>query len=242
MHAAAEQRRQGGFAVAILTLVLAVLPVHQAAAELIEDAQTWLTLSTVGHLGATATPWRYLLDLHSRIDDGSSRFGLAIVRGGFGYAVTPAMILWTGYSHVVIDPQGPGGNISEHRIWEQMTWVAPHPIAGMLLSTRSNLEQRSQETGSEVGWRLRQLFKLIRPLSAGSPWSLVAADEVMFNLNGTAWGVADGFDQNRAFAGLGLNVNAHARAEVGYMNQFVARDSSPDVMNHAVAVNILLNF
>jgi hypothetical protein len=71
---------------------------------------------------------------------------------------------------------------------------------------------------------------------------LVALDEIFFNLNATRWGVADGFDQNRAFAGLGLAMNSHTRAEVGYLNQFIAREGARDRMHHVISLNLFLSF
>lgn len=221
---------------------LALLCAAPLRAEVIDDTQTWLNVTAVGHLGAATTPWRYWLDVQARFDDDSSRFGTGILRPGLGYALSPTTTIWAGYGHFVTDPQGPGGNITEDRAWQQLSWNAPQPLFGMQFASRSRLEQRAHENGSEVGWRLRQLFKLIHPLATGSPWSLVAIDEVFISLNGTGWGAADGFDQNRLFAGIGYAFNAHARAEVGYLNQYVARERVPDRMNHAASLNLLLNF
>lgn len=213
-----------------------------AAAELIEDTQTWLNATAVGHLGAQSTPWRYWLDVQARFDDDSSRFGVGILRPGLGYALSARTTVWAGYGHIVTDTIGPGGNVIEHRAWQQLSWSAPQPVAGTQISSRTRFEQRAHENGSEIGWRLRQLYKLVHPLATGSPWSLVAIDEVFVNFNGTGWGAADGFDQNRAFAGIGLALNAHARAEVGYLNQYVAREEAADRMVHAASLNLLLNF
>jgi hypothetical protein len=225
----------------LLCCVVALLPVTEAVADPIEDTQTWANVTAVGHAGATGSPWRYWLEGQARFDDDSSRFGLGILRPGVGYALAPNTTLWLGYGYFSADPPGPVDNLEEHRIWQQLSWTAPQTLAGMTVSSRSRLEQRSHESGSEVGWRARQLFKVIRPLGQG-PWSLVALDEIFFNLNATRWGVADGFDQNRAFAGLGLAMNSHTRAEVGYLNQFIAREGARDRMHHVISLNLFLNF
>ena len=221
--------------------MVAFWPAQAAVADLLEDSQTWANITAVGHAGATGSPWRYWLEAQARFDDDSSRFGLGILRPGVGYALTPTTTAWLGYGYFSADPPGPVDNLEEHRIWQQLSWNAPQALAGMKVSSRSRLEQRAHESGNEVAWRARQLFKVIRPLGAG-PWSLVALDEVFFNLNGTRWGVADGFDQNRAFAGLGFAINAQARAEVGYLNQFIARDGAADRMQHVTSLNLLLSF
>lgn len=56
--------------------------------------------------------------------------------------------------------------------------------------------------------------------------------------------IARGYDQNRAFVGLGYKVNQYATVELGYMNQFINRPHSAraDQMMHNFVANLFLNF
>ena len=99
-----------------------------------------------------------------------------------------------------------------------------------------------------VEWRLREFLRFSHPLGDGSPLSLVLWDEVFVRLNSTTPSTRFGFDQNRAFAGLGYTFSEKARVEIGYMNQLIlARVVSRQEqkfdqrMNHILSVSSFLN-
>ena len=107
---------------------------------------------------------------------------------------------------------------------------------------RTRLEQRYLDEHAGLGWRLRQFVRASRALGPGSRWSAIAYDELFVNLNDTRWGVAGGLDQNRAFAGVGMQFAREARFEIGYLNQYVVRDGAADRMNHILSLGLFLNF
>lgn len=72
-------------------------------------------------------------------------------------------------------------------------------------------------------------------------FSVVASDEFFANINKTNYGADDGFDQNRAFGGIGYNFNKNIKTELGYMNQYI-RKLGPDQMDHILSVNLYLNY
>lgn len=212
-----------------------------ARAELEEDSQLWLAATTIGRwpAGATDAPSRvrYWLEGQIRFDDDASRHQQHILRPGLGYDLTPRLTLWAGYAWIDTDPIR-GRSTGEHRPWQQLTWSAAQPLAGFAFSTRSRLEQRLVEDSSDAGWRLRQLFRGQHPLRG--PWSLVLQDEVFVNFNDTDAGAARGFDQNRMFAGFAYQFAPTARAEIGYLNQFIGRLERDDRMNHILSLGIVL--
>ncbi|WP_135276941.1 DUF2490 domain-containing protein [Methylotenera oryzisoli] len=53
--------------------------------------------------------------------------------------------------------------------------------------------------------------------------------------------VKSSFDQNRLFLGVGRKILTTTNLEVRYLNQYVAM-SSPDRMNHVIAINITQSF
>jgi len=212
-----------------------------ARAELEEDSQLWLAVTTIGRwpAGSAQEPsrLRYWLEGQVRFDDDASRHQQHILRPGLGYDLTPRLALWVGYAWIDTDPIR-GRSTGEHRPWQQLTWAAAQPLAGFAFSTRSRLEQRLVEDSSDAGWRLRQLFRGQRPLRG--PWSLVLQDEVFVNFNDTDAGAASGLDQNRLFAGFAYQFTPTARAEAGYLNQFIGRPERGDRMNHILSLGIVL--
>ena len=61
------------------------------------------------------------------------------------------------------------------------------------------------------------------------------------NINRTDYGADDGFDQNRAFVGVGYNFDKHIKTEIGYLNQDIRR-KGPDLMDHILSVNLFLAY
>lgn len=53
------------------------------------------------------------------------------------------------------------------------------------------------------------------PLTVAPSYSVVVSNEYFLNLNNANWGPRRGFDQNRAFIGLGYNFTSKIRTEVG---------------------------
>lgn len=227
----------------LLLATILLLPSVTATADPLEDFHTWLNVTATGTLGGATSPWRFWMEMQGRFDDDSSRFFQSIVRPGVGYTLSPSTSLWAGYAWIPTDPPGNGpGTLTEHRGWQQLIWNAPQPVAGFNFTSRSRLEQRNLDSGDDVGWRVRQLLRTVHPLGTDTPWTLVVQDELFVNLNSTDWGAADGFDQNRGFAGVGYKLSAHARTEVGYMNHYLRRSGNVDRMNHLLSLNLFLTF
>ncbi|MBC7756939.1 MAG: DUF2490 domain-containing protein [Bdellovibrio sp.] len=67
------------------------------------------------------------------------------------------------------------------------------------------------------------------------------SDELFFSANSTDWCAASGFDQNRAFNGLGYKLNKHNAFEIGYLNQFV-NTRKADRENHVLSTPWAMNF
>lgn len=221
-------------------LFAALVGAAPAAAD--EDFHTWGAIVATGPLSTALPDARFWLEGQGRFDDDSSRFNQGIVRAAFGHAFTSRAVLWAGYAYIPTHPPGSGNNTVEHRPWQQFTWRAAAPFAGLTMSTRTRLEQRFVEGGAETGWRFRQLIKLTRPMVTDERMYLALWNEVLVNLNSTDWGAGDGFDQNRVFAGLGIQLAPGWVTEVGYMNQYIARDRRADASNHVLSLTLFVNF
>jgi hypothetical protein len=71
------------------------------------------------------------------------------------------------------------------------------------------------------------------------PVGLVAWDELFIGFNDVSWGPSAGYDQNRLFLGVARPVDDWGRVEVGYLLAHLDRE--PDLVAHAVAVNLFVN-
>jgi hypothetical protein len=199
-------------------------------AQTISDGRLWVNL-TVQERAGTESPWRWYFELQGRGRDGAEDLDQMLVRPALGYDLTPRSSLWAGYGYTPSYP--PNADVStEHRAWQQYLWAGPG--LGSLLQWRSRLEERSIEGNDRLAWRYRQLWRLARRLSSNDRGpSFVAWDELFLHLNDTAR-TASGFDQNRAFAGVGFGAGPFIRVEVGYLNQAIRSASGPNRRNHVL--------
>jgi hypothetical protein len=214
-----------------------------AAGQTIDDAGEWNALFAQGDVKTSEgekAGYKWWFDGHLRLFDDADGFGQSIVRPGLGYVLSDKSTVWGGYAWIRTSP-ATGADFDEHRAWQQLTWS--EALESAKLDFRSRLEQRFVETGSDTGWRFRQLVALRRPFQMDPRFTFVVWDEVFLNVNDTDWGARDGFDQNRAFIGFGWKPDAEStwRIETGYLHQFVNRPSRDDLSNHILSINLFWN-
>ncbi len=218
-----------------LAMAAALLAMSPAHAD-IRDAQGWLNVTGFGPVRGKLLAWA---EVQTRFGEDVSRLSQSIIRPGLGYQVSKSVQIYAGYGRITNHTPGP--DVGEDRLWQQLSWSGA-PIAGGVISTRSRLEQRFVESGSDTGWRLRHWTKFNRPLRPGADLALVLTSEVFVALDDTDWGARSGFDQMRNFAGVGFTVAPKARIEAGYMNQYINRIGSNDRMNHIASANLFVRF
>lgn len=211
-----------------------------ATAQPRHDAGLWTAVFGNGRFepGGEDSPLRWWFDGQARFLDDAGGFNQLLIRPGLGYAVGGDHTLWYGYAYIRTDSVSPDDGFDEHRMWQQWTYT---PTAGRWsFLHRSRLEERWVETGTDVGLRWRQMARAQYTFTDSSRWSAIAWDEVFFHLNDTDWGARAGFDQNRAFLGVGFRSDADSRTrvEAGYLNQFIYRRGGADGMNHILSLSI----
>jgi len=214
-----------------------------ATAQPTEDFQTWGSVTAIGNfdvLNPKLKNFKYWLEGQGRFGNDTSTFSQGILRTGLGFDLNKNTSIWLGYAWIPTDEPFTKNSFDENRIWQQLLWNKKYAFASVM--SRSRLEQRFVPTGSDVGWRVRQMFKASIPLSFAPSFSLVASEEIFINLNNTNWGANDGFDQNRIFAGIGFNFDKNTKTEIGYMNQYIHKATGQDQMNHLLSVNLFLTF
>mgnify|MGYP001817081588 CR=1 FL=1 len=213
-------------------------------AQTVDDFGAWFSANTQGAIGLCDEDckWRWWFDGHLRFLDDSDGFNQSILRPGLGYQIGPHTNVWLGYAWINTLPASGNPVFDENRFWQQLLWS--RKVGCQTLFSRSRLEQRFVETGSDTGWRLRQFVKLDRPFYETSAMSFVAWDEAFFDLNRTDWGQQGSFSQNRLFLGLGRTFNGpHSpKIEIGYLHQFERRKSAGDRFNHIVSTNWFWTF
>lgn len=213
-----------------------------AQAKTTEDFQTWGNITataSLDKLNPDLKNFKVWLEGQGRFGNDTSLFSQGMLRTGLGYQLNQQTSVWLGYAWVPTDEPFTKKAFDEHRIWQQIMWSDKFSFG--TLTSRSRLEQRFIPTGSQIGWRFRQMFKISVLLSFATDFSLVASDEYFANINKTNYGADDGFDQNRAFAGVGYNFNKNIKTEIGYMNQYI-RKTGPDRMDHILSLNLFLNY
>ncbi|MEM9353715.1 MAG: DUF2490 domain-containing protein [Planctomycetota bacterium] len=211
-------------------------------AQTLDDAGLWFAAFGNGKLSPFSdkpSRLRWWLDAHYRLRDDTDGFNQSILRPGLGYEFAENQALWVGYAWIRTSPVA-GDDIDEHRLWQQ--WTAAPSWGDYRFLHRSRFEQRwFEDVSDDVALRWRQLFRTQRVLTSSPEWSLIGWDEAFFHLNDTDR-IRSGFDQNRAFLGVGYRRKADApiRTEIGYLNQFINLQGGVDRMNHILSVNFFL--
>lgn len=191
--------------------------------------------------------WTLLSDVQLRSSDGWEDVRNLIGRAGASYAITPSLSLAAGYAYIdTFTPAAP--TRTEHRSWQQL--VLQQKPAGLALTHRLRLEQRFIERASGddlYSDRLRYFLRLQVPLASngGQPFVrgtyLAFQNEVFLHLTAGSRLNGQRFDQNRAYAALGLRLNPTLDVEAGYLNQHL-KGRSRDTDNHVVQLALYTRF
>lgn len=209
-----------------------------ASAQTVTDERLWFMM-TLQERGGDASPWRWSSDIIVRGRDVASDLDTLSVRGTVTYALGEQSSLGGGYVLAATYPVS-GGTTVEHRWFGQ--YVASGRLGGTSLSYRARIEARFIEGNSGEVTRLRNQIRVSRPVRSGSRLSVVASDELFVHLNDTSRN-AQGIDQNRAFAGIGVALGRAGRIELGYLNQFSpGHRGAADRMNHILSTNLSIAF
>lgn len=238
-----------------LFMGLMTLPMLSVAADHIEGTEQLFALwgnVTVNGKFSKDSPWVYWADLSLRAaqefnlytqshelinNDRNMVLGAVVTHDAIGYKFNDNHLVHVGYAFQhSVDPYSKVP-INENRAWEQYTYSTPTSIGNF--SARSRLEQRTVNIGDDTGVRFRQQLKLSYPLD--DKWALVASDEIFVNANTVDWGPVSGLDQNRVFVGVGYKFDKIWRTEIGYMNQYVNRDTVYDRDFDTVSLNLFVD-
>ena len=226
----------------VLSLLALFLP-GVAVSDVDDDFAVWGAVQGQGSFvenDSALKNWQWWMEGQGRFFNDAGRLGQSIIRPGIGYKLSDNFSAWLGYAWILTRPLG-RSETNEHRIWQQLSWKDSFSWGGLFSRTR--LEQRFLSHGDDTGWRFRQFIKVTHPLYFERLY-LSLWDEVFVNINSTNFGAVSGFNQNRAFAGLGVYIDSkqHFRFELGYMNQFIGNENRFDAMNHIISTNLFIRY
>ncbi|MDB4962933.1 MAG: hypothetical protein JWP01_2932 [Myxococcales bacterium] len=212
----------------LLASVAAVAPAHA-------EIQAWDVITLMARLDESGGPAGWV-DLQLRRRGGSTQY---LARPALGWAFSPTLFAHVGYAWIPTAPDD-GTYSSEHRVWQQALFNGT-ARPDLKYQVRARVEQRFGP-GSGVGLRLRGLGRVQWQPSDRVPLQLVVWDELFVGLNETTDFALQGFDQNRAFAGVGVDTAIKGlRVEAGYLHLLTqAGDRTDHVLGFFVTANTWL--
>ncbi|MCB5191775.1 DUF2490 domain-containing protein [Methylobacillus arboreus] len=208
-----------------------------AQASVEEDGRIWLNLTMEGTL-SQQNKLGWYMELQPRWKEEGREHDQNIIRPAINYKLSDRASIWLGYADV--RTHGARGSNHEQRWWQQFMYTFPPTASGIVLTSRTRLEQRNFDIGDDTGHRVRQLVRAIKKIESKESLSWLVWNELFISRK-TDWGALSGFDQNRAFAGIAWQAASNTRLEIGYVNQYV-RGSTLDRMHHVLSTSLFFRF
>ncbi|MFZ2168368.1 MAG: DUF2490 domain-containing protein [Methylococcaceae bacterium] len=229
---------------AAILSTIGLTPSAVAQDDLLQDAGSWLQFVGEGSLKAvdpSLEKGRIWLEGQSRWDDNWNHWYQGMARAAVGYSLSDRATIWAGYTF--LPTQNVGKNyVAQQDVWPAFRYVLPTSIGTVTFRTmvESNFLPGN---GNDVRVRPRQMIRLLHPLEFEPRLSLIAWDEFFVRINSTPAGGQSGFDQNRAFAGIGWTFNKNFRTEAGYLNQYLDDAThTNNTMHHLIMASLFINF
>ena len=228
----------------------AVADPSPANAQVVPPARrTWMTYAVDYPL-----PRRFALlaEAQGRFDGASlDQRQQLLLRAGLGYSLAAPIRFAAGWGYVRTEADS-GGDVPEHRIWEQAQ--LSNTLGRVGLSNRVRIEQRwvaaevpADTAGGSGGRRWARSQRVRYQLRGAVPVGgclprlqcyVALSDELFADVAGGD-GRALSPNQNRAALAVGSRVRPALRVELGYLNQAdVARAGTVHVRTHALTVGM----
>lgn len=155
-----------------------------------------------------------------------------LIRPSVGFHLSPQWVGTLGYDVHALNATGV--RAIEHRIWQQLS--LKHNMGELQATHRVRLEERLIENASHTGIRGRVRVQMKMP-NVLSQWYVLGGDEVFFNLNSVVNGPQRGYDQNRAYLGVGRLLRGRVHVVLGYQLQHI-NGGTKDRINHVMTVGL----
>lgn len=235
--------KRGLVIIALLTSANVVSTAAQAD-DLFQDAGSWLQVVGEGSLKVIdpgLEKGRLWLEGQSRFDDDWNHWYQGMARAAIGYSLSDRATIWAGYTWLPTQNVGKD-YVAQQDVWPAFRYVIPTSIG--TVTFRTMIETNFLPgNGDDVRVRPRQMIRFMHPLEFEPRLSLITWDEFFIRANTTPAGGQSGFDQNRAFAGLGWSFNKSFRTEAGYLNQYLDDAAhTHNTMHHLIMGSLFINF
>jgi hypothetical protein len=154
--------------------------------------------------------WRLRLDSKLEIDHDISRARSLELRPAVEYAITPHWAVVGGYVQYqpyttrIAATRGPFQDIAFGLDFGHLS-----------LANRLRTEELFFDTNGALLIRTRYRLSAQHPIG-DSPWSVLVSDEIYFNLKTDGTGRTPGFDRNKFYGGLVVDIGRGARVSAGY--------------------------
>lgn len=182
-----------------------------------EESQAWLTESVIIKASDADT---VTLDTSQRFRRDRSNGEQQTARILLDHSIAKGVQIGGGIAYFHSEPE------QELRLFQQVSFTR-----GIWLA-RTRMEQRFFDTADRASWRLRQRVQAAIPLDAAKKWTVIAATELMFNLNRAKPSDKTGLAVMRNQIGLRHPLTKAVDAQLLYMRQQTFRDNAPDAVAH----------
>lgn len=197
-------------------------------AKTITDEETWVNMNAFIKLNEN---WTAYAEYQPRFFDYNKYNGAVLHRGAIGRNIGNGFSAWIGYGMITWndrkDSKFPAKNQHEDRPFLQLMHVKD--LGNWKVSNRTRFEDRMFRHAAEGSRRLRHQIRGQYKFG-DRPFAIAVWDEWFYNTNDIAPSkeshaprTKEGFDQNRAFAGVAyfFGENQQHMVETGYMNNYV---------------------
>jgi len=208
------------------------------SAQTLHDEQIWVNTTAIGSVKDRLV---YFAEVQGRSGTAPRQFRQLLLRPAIGWRLSDRFTAYMGYARVVTDTSDTA-ETNEDRLFQQLNWTIGS-VGTAAISSRTRLEERWRNDGSDMGLRLREMIRVAVPVStpaSGRPARALAWSETFIALNNTDWKVTSGFDQQRSFIGAELPILKRSTLEIGYLNQIVRIPTGGQRMNHTLSVTFFL--
>lgn len=213
-----------------------------AVAEVTTTWGSWAQVVAEGDLGfvdPSLQKLRLWLEGQLRWNQDWQHFYQGLARAALGYSFSDRTTVWLGYTFVPTQLQGKP-YVGQQELWTGFRYIMPTEFGTFMFRT---MFEADFIRGDDPRYRPRQLIRYLRPFEFEQRLSLIVWDEFFVRLNSTPSGGSAGFDQNRAFVGLGWSFTPGVRAELGYMNQYVEdATQTNEVDNNLIMGSLFVNW
>lgn len=215
-----------------LILLGGFLLASTAAAQTLEQrGQAWWFAFGQGKAGQYARIW---IEAQPRAGLSDTRFDVVILRAAVGIEPVAGLSFWMGFAWVPSwqSPFFDDLTAGEGRLYQQIMYTKALG-SGFRGQLRFRMEERLIEGVNGPVYRARMFGRLTWTFHDRPTLLLALQDEIFGNFNDRAGSPPAGFDQNRAYVGIGWQPSSDVLLELGYLQQLVRRrDPSPWRLGH----------